>query len=743
MNRRIGIVVALVFLAAAGLMLATRAARTSGGSNDAGTPVTAKPKLSAIGPKLLSNQTSQPITLYGERFTQGLSLELGAPLNEVVRLEVVDDTLAFARLPGGLDLPADQTLVVVKAKLEGGEGEVELSFVNDADYPDFFAIAVTSEGDRYVISPTTDTLYVLRGEDPAFKVKTADGPSAIATANDRVWVAHRYSKVLRAYVGLVQAAELPAPDHASALIIDSPRGVAYVAETARDTVSALALDSGRELWRTPVLPNPGALARCGEWLAVGSWQTGEIELVNAATGKPEAPISPGPDVSIVGGGTEKFASRTMGGKAPRALLCDEKRNVLFVSSIGPNIGPNPEKMEVSMNGGVGVIDLETRRFVRHLGFGAGVTEGLALDAEKGILYAADIGTGVVRSLDVKALLASDAKAKTALAGEIAMPVREGFPLIRAEADFGSSGRSGKELHSGPRAVVFEPNLKELFVLNRHTGVVARADGKAFAVLDDVKAQAVRRKGQVLYYADLGRTAMTCDSCHIEGHTEGLLFEKTQPLRIYRSPTVRGTRDTPPYFIPASTFSVAETAKVVGGRNRFHNPDLTMDEVEALATFSAAITLLPNPFRDEKGAPLPEMDLPDGAKGRPLEGRKVFDKQRCAECHPPPLFTTDQDAVTRGKHVDTGTPHVFPLRTEFQDATFKGFPPPSLLGNWDVWPQLTTGLAGFDVTSDGKLRVKARYATRAVLEEYSGQQHGNAQTLSPQDRNDLLAFLLSL
>ena len=74
--------------------------------------------------------------------------------------------------------------------------------------------------------------------------------------------------------------------------------------------------------------------------------------------------------------------------------------------------------------------------------------------------------------------------------------------------------------------------------------------------------------------------MSCDSCHLEGHDEGILFEKTHPLRIYRSPTVRGTRETPPYFTPASTFSLAETSRIVGDRNRYMNPTLTESEVRA-------------------------------------------------------------------------------------------------------------------------------------------------------------------
>ena len=189
--------------------------------------------------------------------------------------------------------------------------------------------------------------------------------------------------------------------------------------------------------------------------------------------------------------------------------------------------------------------------------------------------------------------------------------------------------------------------------------------------------------------------MSCDTCHLEGHDEGIFFEKTHPLRIYRSPTVRGTRETPPYFTPASTFSLAETARMVGDRNRYMNPTLTESEVRQLTLFSATVTDLPNPYRGPDGAPPPTVALPGGGTGRPLEGRRLFDgKADCLRCHPPPLFTTDQELSTRGHFIDVGTPRAFPLRTAEQETVFRGVGVPSLVGSWDVFPMLTTGLAGF-------------------------------------------------
>jgi hypothetical protein len=257
------------------------------------------------------------------------------------------------------------------------------------------------------------------------------------------------------------------------------------------------------------------------------------------------------------------------------------------------------------------------------------------------------------------------------------------------------------------------------------------------------SQSVRRLGQVLYDADLGRTAMNCDACHLEGHTGGVLFEKTFPMRIYRSPTVRGSRETPPFFTPASTRSMGETAKVVGGRNRFHNPDPTPREIEALTLFSSCLPTLPNPFVGADGAPVEALALPDGKVGHPRNGLALFHgKADCVRCHPPPHYTLDQDPKTRGKFLDVGTPHLMPLRESMQNPHFSGFGTPALAGSWDVFPMLTTGLAGLGVEDGGQVVVRSRDPLAPAVFGYS-PQHGRGDLLSEQEKSDLLAFVMSL
>lgn len=595
------------------------------------------------------------------------------------------------------------------------------------------------------------------------KISVADGPSALSTWLDpkgHEWLAvvHEFvGKLLLIRVDLSDEPQkaLPAPAYATGLAVDSSAHVAYIAEHATDSVVALKLSEGaRVLWRRPVQPNPRALAFAGKFLAVGSLQTGEVELLDCATGNLVKQIAPNSNTSIVGGKTERYSQYIMGGEAVRALLFSERLGRLFLSSIGPNIGPNPDHWDVGPNGGVGVIDPSPGTFIKHLGFGGGVTEGLALDEDASILYAADIATGLVRVVHARRLLQDRLNPGQAMFAEIPIPPPQGFPTLRPAEDYGISGRAGIELYSGPSALALTPDHSTLLVLNRFTGTLGVIDvrqvpqGPAklkdqISVVDTL-SQRSRRLGQILYFTDVGKTAMTCDACHVEGHTGGVFFTKKHPQRISRATTLRGSRETPPYFTPASAASIREAAQKMGNRNRLHNPDLNEDEINGLALYTEDIATLPNPFVGDNGAPVEKLQLPDGRMGHPRRGMELFEGVAgCTLCHPAPLFTTDQDPTTRGRYMEVGTPRVLPIRVEMQEPAKSGFAPPSLLGAWDIFPLLGTGAAGLKARSDETLAVTTRFPLRTVVEMFGKPPHGNSAALNQQERDDLLAYLLSL
>ncbi|HUB05760.1 MAG TPA: PQQ-binding-like beta-propeller repeat protein [Myxococcales bacterium] len=721
---------------------------------------TSTPKLLDVGPRLVTDQTAAPLAVYGEGLATGMKLWLGAPLAIDLPLVAIDPEHAYTRLPSTLKLDAAQVEVVVEARLRAAwgafvPGRAVLTLVNDAGFPDLRALVWLGGGELVAASSTTDALFALKPSGGiALPLPGGDGPSALAVWTDpkgRPWtlVGHRFAPELWLF-DRDERHVLPAPPGIAGIAVD--RDAAYLADEDRHEVVALELPSGRERWRAAVSPGPGPIAVAGDVVAVGCRDSGQVELLDPKTGASKGVIAPGPGTPILSGGTKGLSQYVMNGGTTRALAWSPRLKRLFLASTGPNLGPNPQRQEVSANSGVAVLDPAKGAYLRHVGFGAGTTQALALDDARGLLYAADVSLGVVRVLDAKKLAASDAAALGSVVQAIAIPPPDGFPLVRPPGDLGVQHRAGVSLHSGPQALALDAKGDTLYALDRFTGTLAvidvRARGKAKLVKQlpvvDTLAQRERRLGQILYFADMGRTGMSCDSCHVEGGPGNALFAKTDPMRIYRSPSILGSRDTPPYFSPASDFTLEQTAATVGTRNRYHNPVMAPEEVRRLALYAKELAFPPNPFVQPDGTPPPSLVLPDGKTGDPRAGVGLFfGKAACAACHPAPEFTTDQDPATRGRYLDVGTPKYFPLRQKWQDPVPDGEEIPSLVGSWAIFPMLSSCTAGFGVDAAGKLTVATRFPARAVLETKGKRPHGNALGLGDKERNDLLAYLMTL
>jgi hypothetical protein len=744
----------------AGLTPVARATRSLG-------TVPSDARLSDIGPRLISNRTSTPVLVMGQGLAAGDRLVIGSPANLEVKLAQSDGAHAWARIPP-IDLPADRSEADVPVTLKNadgtaGLGQARLTVVNDKHFPDPVGLAYAGYW-ACAISATTDGMTCAAGRTVK-PIGLGDGPSAITSTGPAFLVGYDFTPGLWLVAPPTFAiTRLPGPAGVTGLAYDARTNRVYAAEHITNTVQAIDLDNGGKLlWTAPVNPGPGRIALAGDLLAVAGKQSGEVQLLKADDGSLVASLSPGPGTPIVGGHTAKYSKYIMGGLPVRDLAYSDKLGLLFVASSGPNIGPNPDRMEVSMNGGITVIDPRKAEVRYHLGFDQGVTESLALDDDRGLLYASDVALGVVRVLDLKRLAAGPKGAERALLSTTAIPPPEGFVEIRPADELGHSGghppRAGVELHSGPKALAFGASKPgdakrgptELFAIDRLSGTLARFDisarGKAVLKsqlpLFDMLTQPERRKGEVIYYSDVGLTGMSCDACHVDGHVGGLLYSKTRPIRLYRSTSIRGSRDTPPYFIPMSQEDLTGTAAFVGSRNRYQNPAMNDSEVKALALFASEIPTPPNPFVEADGSLPASLKLPDGDRGDPRAGTEVFfGKARCQSCHPGPLFTSDQSPTTRGRYVPVGTPDRFPLRTEMQDRVSPSFPAQSLSGIWDLFPLLTSGTAGFGVKDD-KLFVETRFPLRAVLDHRGPIPHGLMGELSDVEKNDLLAFLMTL
>jgi hypothetical protein len=705
--------------------------------------------LRAAGPLQISNRTSTPLTLWGQRLPRHarVVLEPGPTLEATWQ----DDEHLGVVVPP-LALPREQvrTRVRVRVVTDSGEpiaGEAFVDVVNDAAFRDVTALAADGQGHVAAVSGNTDELW-LDGQPRA----VGDGPRAITVWRDGEeawWV------VTLEEEGALRLLSTRTPTRTrtialggrpQAAAVDDARGVAYVSERAHDEVLEVSLRDGVVRRRVAVDPQPESLALSDSgrtlWIAsLGAETLAALDLT-VATATP-ARVRVGPGAVIAGGPTAAYAPYVMGDKPARALAVAEGLGVIFAATLGPNIGPNPDRMEVTMASGVTVVDARTRRHLWHVPLDRGVVQDLVYDAARQRVYAADVGAGRVVMLDALALADSATAAASAQLAAYALPVPAHVPRIRDEADLAPAhpSRAGVSLHAGPWALASDGDV--LYVLARFSRTVERLDAatlepRGVVRLDlEPEAQPTRRRGQIVYFTDVSGHRMTCDTCHPGGRDGGLLFTKGQPIQIHRSIGIRSAHDSAPYFTPARLPTLATMSKIVLSRNRFDDPPASPAEVTALTEYTLALSAPPSPFRP--GAALPTtLTLPDGRVGRPDRGRALFEGAGgCAEarCHAPPHFTGDQAAATRGLFHDVGTPRRLALREAMQDAAPAELPPPSLLGVWDAYPLLFSGAGGFVVQGE-QVVVHERFALEAAMAHHR-------HTLTPAELTDVLAFLMTL
>jgi hypothetical protein len=301
------------------------------------------------------------------------------------------------------------------------------------------------------------------------------------------------------------------------------------------------------------------------------------------------------------------------------------------------------------------------------------------------------------------------------------------------------------VHNGPRGIAISDDRNMLYVVNQFTTSVATvdvspADPAASLVTRTTSfpgafgsdaAQRDRRLGQIEFFTDVKKNLISCATCHIDDHQDGVFFEAdVRGPRLRRVLSVRGSRDFPPLLqdqlVPDLT---AFTDIVVHAERGGPLPcipcvdlngspfcfgsggsecTLTSDaESFANASYARAITFFPNPNLDADGALSTTVPLPGGLTGDARRGSEVFDELACGSCHPEPLFTIDQfrslDTTTLGQPVrmrEVETPVLIPLRAKCQDSQrpsgfegSTGFSVPTLRGIWDTFPLLMSGSAG--------------------------------------------------
>ena len=123
------------------------------------------------------------------------------------------------------------------------------------------------------------------------------------------------------------------------------------------------------------------------------------------------------------------------------------------------------------------------------------------------------------------------------------------------------GQQSVGLHNGPRGIALSDDGDTLYVVNQFTTSISRLDVSPSdpALIDASPArtsfpgafgtdtpQRDRRLGQIEFFTDVKKTGVSCATCHIDDHQDGVFFEAdVRGPRLRRVLSVRGTRDLPP------------------------------------------------------------------------------------------------------------------------------------------------------------------------------------------------------
>jgi DNA-binding beta-propeller fold protein YncE len=517
----------------------------------------------------------------------------------------------------------------------------------------------------------------------------------------------------------------------------------------------------------------------------------DIEPGSATENQVLATIAPRATDDIVGGRADGWDDFVISGRAPRGIVFSDAQNALFVTSIGPQTGPRQGVVQTGgavINPTITVIDAATDAIVAHVALNgldaerASCTdpELMALDDARNRLYVTCQGSGTVDVLDT-ADLAAGLPAELAMVS-LPLPTDATVPTLTLTPQVGTFGgkfcgaftsNSGTPcttdadctgcptlveglpvaccarnnpigLHNGPRGIAISADRNTLFVVNQFTTSVSTLDvSPADPALITVPAttsfagafgsnttQRDRRLGQIEFFTDVRRTNISCATCHIDDHQDGVFFEAdVRGPRLRRVLSVRSTRDFPPLlqdqlvpdlasftdivvhaerggFVPCTPcIEIGGSFFCFGGEGTCRQTSVLENQQNTL--YAKAITFFPNPNLLDDGSFSTAVPLPGGATGDATLGAEIFDQLGCQGCHPEPLFTIDQfrafDVGTLGAPVrmrEVGTPVAIPLRSLCQDFArppgfdgSSGFTVPTLRGIWDTFPLLLSGSAG--------------------------------------------------
>jgi YVTN family beta-propeller protein len=274
----------------------------------------------------------------------------------------------------------------------------------------------------------------------------------------------------------------------------------------------------------------------------------------------------------------------------------------------------------------------------------------------------------------------------------------------------------------PTEITFGPDGRTLYVANYLNNSIQVVDVESASLqrtilLGGPEHPSLARKGEALFH-DAGRSFnqwYSCNTCHSDGHTNGLDFDTLndgwQDMSVLHQhsrkkvPTLRRVLYTKPWTWHGWQTSL-ENATVESFTKSMQGEKPTSEEAEAVVAFLASLDFPRNPNR---GAD-------DSITEQAQRGREVFrsPKAACASCHSGPEFTD-------GKIHTTGL--------EEPRDVYRGYNPPSLRGVYDKDPYLHDG--------------RAKTLKDALQGAHNPEEVTGLGSLTDTELDDLIAYLQTL
>jgi DNA-binding beta-propeller fold protein YncE len=347
-----------------------------------------------------------------------------------------------------------------------------------------------------------------------------------------------------------------------------------------------------------------------------------------------------------------------------------------------------------------------------VGAGAANPWGVVVSPDGSKLWATLAGMSELATVNLAglhALLADDPAARLGLHGDLQTMYAKDLLTRRQLSDV-----------EGTRGLAINPKGTMLAAASYFEGKVLLVD----LASDRIEAVALGanpaedqiRQGERYYHSarQCYQQWLTCATCHEGGRMDGLNWD----LKNDGQGNPKNTRShvlsalTPPTNITGCREN-AQVSVRAGFENIESHP---VTEDIALATYAYVESLAaePSPYLGVDGKLTPDA----------IEGKKIFDSTEagCASCHKPPLFTDMR------RH-DVGTRLPAPLGPDISKWDEGGYDTPTLVELWRTAPYLHLG--------------HAATLTEVLTSFNEGDKHGKTSHLSPQQINQLVAYLMQI